>query len=53
VVEVLVENNPPEFEYISFDDEEDLAEVQNNFEGPTPESDDEANAWIWKSADPK
>jgi len=32
VVEVHVENNPPEFGYISFDDEKDLAEVQNDFE---------------------
>ena len=46
-------NDPLEFEYISSNDEEDLAEVQNDFEGPTLESDNEANAWIWKSADPK
>ena len=53
VLEVFVVNDPPEFEYISSDDEKDLAEVQNNFEGPILESDNEANAWIWKSADPK
>ena len=46
MLEVLVVNNLPEFEYISSDDEEDLAEVQNDFEGPILESDDEANAWI-------
>ena len=53
VLEVHVLNNPLEFEYISSDDEEDLAEVQTDFEGPTLESDDEANAWIWKSENPK
>ena len=53
VLEVLVMNDPPEFEYISSDDEEDLAEVQIDFEGPTLESDDEANVWIWKSGNHK
>ena len=53
VLEAFVVNEPPEFEYISSDDKEDLAEVQNDFERPTLESDDEANVWIWKSTDPK
>ena len=53
VLEVFVVNDPPELEYISSDDEEDLGEVQNDLEGPTLESDNEANAWIWKSANPK
>ena len=53
MLEVLVVNDPPEFEYISSDDEEDLVEVQTDFKGPTLESDDEANAWIWKSGNPK
>ena len=48
-----VENNPLEFEDISFDDEENPTEVWNDFEGPTLESDDEANAWIWNLVDAK
>ena len=50
MVEIEIENNPLEFEYISSEDKMDLEESQSDHEGHVKESEDEANAWIWKSS---
>ena len=53
VVKIKIENDPPEFEYSSSDDGMDLEESHSNHEGPAFESEDDVDAWIWRSTSPK